>query len=395
LAQTTWIIERLRLTKKAKFHREKHDKCQKSIKNSRRPTPFIAGQFSYLCFQMNEHLDPTSEHLSPEELDIERALRPISFDDFTGQQKVLENLKVFVEAANLRQEALDHTLLHGPPGLGKTTLAHILANELGVGLKVSSGPVLDKPGDLAGLLTNLEERDVLFIDEIHRLSPVVEEYLYSAMEDFKIDIMIESGPNARSVQIHLNPFTLVGATTRSGLLTAPMRARFGISSRLEYYNTELLSTIVERSADILKVPITHEAAIEIAGRSRGTPRICNALLRRIRDFAQIKGNGKIDLEISRYGLKALNVDTYGLDEMDNKILATIIDKFKGGPVGISTLATAVSENAETIEEVYEPFLIQQGFIMRTPRGREVTELAYRHLGRLKGGTQPGLFSDPQ
>lgn len=340
---------------------------------------------------MNEHLDPTGEHLSHEEHDIDRALRPLSFDDFSGQPQVLENLEIFVAAANQREEALDHTLLHGPPGLGKTTLAHILAQELGVKLKLTSGPVLDKPGDLAGLLTNLEPRDVLFIDEIHRLSHIVEEYLYSAMEDYRIDIMIETGPNARSVQIELSPFTLVGATTRSGLLTAPMRARFGINSRLEYYSTEVLAGIVTRSANILNIPIADKAAIEIASRSRGTPRIANALLRRIRDFAQIKGDGTINLDITRIGLKALHVDAHGLDEMDNKILTTLIDKFKGGPVGINTLATAVSENGETIEEVYEPFLIQEGFLMRTPRGREVTEKAYKHLGKTLSNNQKGLF----
>ena len=339
---------------------------------------------------MNENLDPSSNNLSSDEHEFEQTLRPLSFDDFTGQDHVLENLKIFVQASNQRNDALDHTLFHGPPGLGKTTLANILANELNVGIKVSSGPVLDKPGDLAGLLTNLDERDVLFIDEIHRLSPIVEEYLYSAMEDYKIDIMIESGPNARSVQINLNPFTLIGATTRSGLLTAPMRARFGITSRLEYYSKDILSTIVVRSAKILGVKISKEASVEIAGRSRGTPRIANALLRRVRDFAQIKGNGDIDIDISKSSLKALNVDKYGLDEMDNKILNTIIDKFNGGPVGLNTLSTAVGENSETIEEVYEPFLIQQGFIMRTPRGREVTELAYKHLGKIRGN-QENLF----
>ena len=340
---------------------------------------------------MNENLDASGEHLTNTELEIEKVLRPIVFEDFAGQKNVVDNLKVFVEAAKQRDESLDHVLLHGPPGLGKTTLSYIISNELGVNIKVSSGPVLDKPGDLAGLLTNLEENDVLFIDEIHRLSPVVEEYLYSAMEDYKIDIMIETGPNARSVQITLNPFTLIGATTRSGLLTAPLRSRFGINSRLSYYDSNTLKHIVKRSAKILKVQINEDAASEIARRSRGTPRIANLLLRRIRDFAQIKGDGKIDMDISMYGLSALFVDKNGLDEMDNKILSTIIEKFKGGPVGLTTIATAVAEDAGTIEEVYEPFLIQEGYLMRTPRGREATDLAYKHLGKYKMKDQEKLF----
>jgi Holliday junction DNA helicase RuvB len=340
---------------------------------------------------MNEYLDANNENLSSTEKEIEKVLRPLSFNDFTGQDKVVENLRVFVKAAEQRGEALDHVLLHGPPGLGKTTLANIIANELGVGFKVTSGPVLEKPGDLAGLLTNLEEGDVLFIDEIHRLSPVVEEYLYSAMEDYKIDIMIDTGPNARSVQIELNPFTLVGATTRTGLLTAPLRARFGISSRLEYYDAKLLSAIIKRSANIINVGIDDNAADEISRRSRGTPRITNALLRRVRDFAQVKGDGRINHEIAIFGLDALNVDKHGLDDMDNRILNAIIDKFKGGPVGLTTIATAVSEQAGTIEEVYEPFLIKEGFLMRTPRGREATEKAYQHLGKIKSPNQGNLF----
>ena len=330
---------------------------------------------------MDEVFDIRQEQVSASERDFENALRPLNFRDFSGQQKVVENLEVFVEAAKYRGEPLDHTLLHGPPGLGKTTLSNIIANELGVGFKITSGPVLDKPGDLAGILTSLEKNDVLFIDEIHRLSPVVEEYLYSAMEDYRIDIMIDKGPSARSIQIDLNPFTLVGATTRSGLLTAPLRARFGINMHLQYYDPETLQKIIKRSASILGVPLTDEAAIAIARRSRGTPRIANALLRRVRDFAQVRGNGSINIDITKLSLTALNIDQFGLDEIDNKILLTIIDKFKGGPVGLTTIATAIGEDAGTIEEVYEPFLIMEGFIKRTPRGRMVTEQAYRHFGR--------------
>ncbi|MBL7843027.1 MAG: Holliday junction branch migration DNA helicase RuvB [Cyclobacteriaceae bacterium] len=339
-----------------------------------------------------DYLQGSSENQSAAEKEFEKALRPLSFSDFTGQQKVVDNIKVFVQAAKQRSEPLDHVLLHGPPGLGKTTLSYIIANELETNIKITSGPVLDKPSDLAGLLTNLEAHDVLFIDEIHRLNPIVEEYLYSAMEDFKIDIMLDTGPNARSIQIGLNPFTLIGATTRAGLLTSPLRARFGINARLEYYDAALLNKIIHRSASILNTPIEEDAAFEIARRSRGTPRIANNLLRRTRDFAQIKGDGTITLAIAQMALKALDVDEHGLDEMDNRILLTIIEKFKGGPVGLTTIATAVGDEAETIEEVYEPFLIQEGYIKRTSRGREATELAYKHLKLAPPQSKrPGLF----
>ncbi|MFV0592558.1 MAG: Holliday junction branch migration DNA helicase RuvB [Draconibacterium sp.] len=340
---------------------------------------------------MEDNPDIRGGSYTETEKELDKKLRPLEFSDFKGQKQIVENLEIFVKAAKMRGEALDHVLLHGPPGLGKTTLSNIIANELGVGFKITSGPVLDKPGDLAGLLTNLEESDVLFIDEIHRLSPIVEEYLYSAMEDFRIDIMIDKGPSARSVQLELSPFTLIGATTRSGLLTSPLRARFGIKSHLEYYDADVLTLIVKRSAGILNVSITEDAAREIALRSRGTPRIVNSLLRRVRDFAQVKGNGDIEIDITRHALAAMNIDKHGLDEMDNRILTSIIDKFKGGPVGITTIATAVGEDAGTIEEVYEPFLIKEGFIKRTPRGREVTELAYKHLGKIKYGDSPTLF----
>jgi holliday junction DNA helicase RuvB len=340
---------------------------------------------------MQETFDIRDENLSEIDKEADKALRPLRFSDFKGQEKIVENLKIFVTAAKMRGEPMDHVLLHGPPGLGKTTLSNIISNELGVGFKVTSGPVLDKPGDLAGVLTALEPNDVLFIDEIHRLSPVVEEYLYSAMEDFRIDIVIDKGPSARSIQLEINPFTMVGATTRSGLLTAPLRARFGINCHLQYYKSDILSGIVLRSAKLLQVSCDKDAADEIAGRSRGTPRVANALLRRVRDFAQVKGSGKIDLSIARYSLEALNIDKYGLDEVDNKILSIIIDKFQGGPVGLTTIATALGEDPGTIEEVYEPFLIQEGFLKRTPRGREVTDLAWKHLGKVRSGSDFSLF----
>lgn len=348
----------------------------------------------HLCaFARDKYMDQNFDIRNNQkgEKEFENALRPLTFSDFSGQNKIVENLKIFVQAARMRTESLDHVLLHGPPGLGKTTLSNIIANELNVGFKITSGPVLDKPGDLAGLLTSLEPNDVLFIDEIHRLSPIVEEYLYSAMEDYRIDIMIDKGPSARSIQLELNPFTLIGATTRSGLLTAPLRARFGINCHFEYYDIKVITGIIKRSASLLDVPIEHDAAVEIGSRSRGTPRIANALLRRVRDFAQVKGNGNIDVEIACYALEALNIDKYGLDEIDNKILNTIIDKFRGGPVGLTTIATALGEDAGTLEEVYEPFLIKEGFMKRTPRGREVTELAYKHLGKVKLGETGTLF----